>query len=258
LYKVYKSMEVVLGDKKELKFDDVNIIKTQESNITETTDDNIENDIDMDKIIEEKRQEIIAEAERQSQEILAEAEQQKNLIIEQAYNERENVLQEAKNEGYDEGFKIGQQDGYDRYQQLIDEAKAIKQEAYDLEKKLVKKLEKDIIELIIYSVKKILNVELDDNHELLLNLVEKGLEKATFKDKLIIRVSESDFDILNEHKNRIYMMTEGIDDIVVKKDSALKKGSVIIETESGKIDSSIDTQIKQIKSLFHDLFERED
>lgn len=253
LYKVYKSTEVVVGDKKELQFKKENIVKVPSPSMTKT----IEEPVDIEKMLEEKRKSIIEKAEVESRQLLKRAEKEGSLIIAKAYEDSESVLENAKNEGYNKGLEIGQQKGYDEYQQLLEEAKAIKQEAYNIQKKLAKDLEGEIIQLVIHCIKKVIDIELDESHELLLNLIKKGLDKSTFTEALVIRVSEGEYEFLNSHKSRIYMMTEGIDEIEIKSDAALKKGSIIIETSSGKIDSSIDTQIKQIEALFLELLKGE-
>ena len=92
---------------------------------------------------------------------------------------------------------------------------------------------------------------------MLLNLVESGIERCTYTDTLIIRVSENNYETVNSFKNKIYIMTEGIDNIEIKKDPALEDGSIIIETISGTVDAGLQTQITQIEQMFHDILKGE-
>ena len=247
-------MEVVVGNKKELKFKNENIVKPHDLPKTKATEELI----DIEKVLKEKSKSIIEGAEIEARTLLEDAEKRASLIIAQAEEDSGAILKKAENEGYNKGIELGRKTGYDEYQDILKEAKIIKQEAYNNQKKLAKDLEKEIINLIIYAIKKITDVELEENHELLLNLVKKGLDKSTFTDSLIIRVSQEEYELLNSHKNRIYMMTEGIDEIEIKRDAALQKGSVIIETPSGIIDSSIETQVKQVEKLFLELLKGEE
>ncbi|HZK56891.1 MAG TPA: FliH/SctL family protein, partial [Clostridia bacterium] len=131
----------------------------------------------------------------------------------------------------------------------------IKQNVLSGRKTVAKELEEQIVELIISCVKKVLNHELEKNHKLLLNLIENGIEKCTYTDSLIIRVGENDYETVNSSKNKIYIMTEGIDNIEIKKDPALEDGSIIIETVSGTVDASLQTQITQIEQMFYEILE---
>ena len=70
-------------------------------------------------------------------------------------------------------------------------------------------------------------------------------------------MSENNYEIVNSSKDKIYIMTEGIDNIEIKKDSALEDGSIIIETISGTVDASLQTQITQIEQMFYDILKSE-
>ncbi|KJF25966.1 FliH/SctL family protein [Clostridium aceticum] len=254
MYRVYKSMEVILGEKKELEFQNQSIAKKSNPLLIKTTKPKET----PEEIAQKKAKETLEAASVEAQKIIENAGKEAEMIIAEAYEDSKKILEASKSEGYQEGFQLGQQEGYQEYQQLIDEAVALKQEIYHVRKKLAKELEPEIIDLTIYCIKKVMDHELEKNNEILLNLVQKGLEKCTFTESLIIRVSEEEYEILDSYKNRIYMMLEGIDTLEIKSDAALKKGSVIIETLSGKVDSSIDVQMKQIETLFEELLRSEE
>ncbi|SNR89838.1 flagellar assembly protein FliH [Anaerovirgula multivorans] len=253
LYKVYKSVEVIVGNKKELQFKGDNILK----NIDEDTKETSENPEDINEIAQLRSKKILEEAELEKKELLSNAEKEATMIIEEAYEDSKTICENAKTQGYNEGFQIGKQEGYQEFQQLLQEAAEIKKQMFLDKKRLAKELEKDIVNLVMFCIEKVIDYELDNNHEVLLNLIKKGLKKCTFTETLVIRVSDQDYETLSTYKNKIYMMTEGIDDMQIKSDAALLKGSVVIETLSGKIDASIDTQINQIEGLFKELLKSE-
>ncbi|AOY77320.1 FliH/SctL family protein [Clostridium formicaceticum] len=254
MYRVYKSMEVILGDKKELEFQNQSITKQPNPLLVEA----VEQQETPEEIAEKKAKETLEAADLEGKKIIENARKEAAVIIEAAYEDSKKILEDAKAQGYQEGLQRGQQEGYHEFQQLMEEAVAAKQEVYHFRKKLVKELEEEIIDLVVYCVKKVIDYALEENNEILLNLVKKGLEKCTFTEKLVIRVSEEGYEVLNSYKNKIYMMLEGIDSIEIKSDVALKKGSIIIETLSGKVDASIDVQIKQIETLFEEILRSEE
>lgn len=253
LYKVYKSVEVILGNKKKLEFADDQVVKSIDKNIEEEI---IEAE-DLEELAKEKSRQILEETELQKNQLLAMAKKEAEAILEKANEESKNIYENAKREGYSNGFKSGKEKGYQEYIQLINEATEIKKETLRTKKKLAQELEKEIIDLVIFSIGKVIDYELDHNHEILLRLIKKGLEKCTFTETLIVRTSEYDYDVVNSYKNKIFMMTEGIDEIQIKSDAALSRGSVVIETLSGKIDASINTQLDQIQTLFKELLKGE-
>lgn len=260
LFKVYKNSNIILGEKETIKFGEKKNLQIQQNEIEASTEDSTSYNVDLEEIKAQKEL-ILEEAEIKCQEIIQNAKKEAEIILEDAYNDSRNLYEKAKKdgyeEGYDEGFIKGKEEGYKEVENYIEDAKSIKQEAMREKNKLVKELEEQIVELVIQSIKKILNHEIEKNHSLLMNLIEKGLEKCTFTESLVIRVSEEDYELVHSSKNKIYMMTEGIDEIEVKSDASLPKGSVYIETLSGTIDSSIQTQIEQIETLFKELVKSE-
>lgn len=259
LYKVYKSMQVDMGEKKELTFieKDFKHFPRQSDNTDKETEEIPVKEKPSEAHLEEK----IKEAEEKAQQILQKAEKEAEGILEKARTEQENILQQAKDEGYEKGYSEGYQQGelkgYEEEKGYIQEAKDLKQQAYSEREDLAKELEESIIDLSIKAIEKVIDKELEKDHELLLNLIENGLKKSTYTETLVIRVAQEDFDLVDVNKNKIYMMTEGIDEIQIKVDHSFKKNEIVIETQSGIINASLKTQIEQIHKAFKDLLQSE-
>ncbi len=249
---IYKSAEILLGDKKELQFDNIDIIEKEQS----YKKDEEEESTDAIAILESSKnqsREILIDAENKRKEIIDNAEKEALEIVKNAEINKGEIYKQAKDRGYNEGFEAGEQKGYEELRGKLREVAAIKKNTLEEKKETAWRLEKEIIDLVITIVKKIISHKIETDDQLLLNLIKKGLEKCTFTESLIIRVNKEDYTRVSDHKDSIYMMTEGIDDIEIKSDAALPRGSMIIETLSGQVDASIDVQISQIKSLFEEL-----
>lgn len=258
--KVFKSTNVVLGIKKEIDYTDLkldNIIKLRQDI---SLGDDGENENIQELEAEDPTptpEELLNEAIEEANLIISEAKKEAALIIQEAYQESKNIYERAKLEGNAEGFNEGLEKGYSEVDQFIEEATNIKLQAMEEKKAMAKSLEKQLVTLVIDTVRKVIKHQLDEEHSLLLNLIEEGLEKSTFTESILIRVSERDYDLVNSSKNRIFMMTEGIEKMDIKCDPSLDGGSVIIETLSGTIDASVETQIRAIEKLFTELLQGE-
>jgi len=208
-----------------------------------------------------KKNDILKEMEVMKQDGI----KQKNNIIETAHKEYENIINSAnekakleldkyKKEGYQKGYEEGLEDGrqksIDEYKSEIDEAINIKNSVIEWKKNQIDKLEKDIIDLVINSVDKIIKVKLEENDEIILNLVKEALNKLTFTEKLVVRVSADDFDKVNSSRDKILAMAGYIDDIQIKVDKSLEKGDLIVDTNAGTVNPSIKNQFEIIKEEF--------
>lgn len=140
---------------------------------------------------------------------------------------------------------------------LITEALNIKEAVLKSKKQLLKDIEEDVISLVIDTVEKILNKKVEEDYETIYNLIQLGLEKCAFTENLILRVSPEDYDFVISIKDKILALSENISDIQIKQDKSLRKGSCIIDTSSGSIDSSIWTQFNHVKEIFEELLRGE-
>jgi len=264
LSRVYKQSQIVLGEEKIVKLQLQQVIKFDENkkNNNKLEDDQIDKQINEEAgtIIAKAKDEaciILQNAQLEYDAILNKAKEEEQQIISEAYTKSSEILESAKKEGYDEGFTRGEVAGLNEVDSIIEEAKEIKEGILLKKKTMAKSLEGEIIDLVVFCVKKVIDFEIENNHQLLLNLVKRGIEKCVYTDSLVIRVSTNDYETVNLSKNKIYIMTEGIDSIEIKKDPALNDGSIIIQTTSGTVEASLQTQIVQIEQMFHEILKGE-
>jgi flagellar assembly protein FliH len=209
--------------------------------------------IDLETLYEEKRREM----ERQIEEQLVEAQRQAAGIVHKAHQEAAATFEKAKHEGYLEGKELGFTEGKLSADALIQEALQLKEYVQLRETSLLKEVEKDVNALILQIVENILNMKVEDCEDVIMGLVKLGLDKCTYTDQLIIRVSPEDYGYVIASKNKILCLAENISDLEIKQDASLKKGSCVIDTISGSVDSSIETQLQHIKDIFLELLESE-
>jgi flagellar assembly protein FliH len=212
-----------------------------------------EPEIDFEEIYNQKMKEI----EILAKEKIEEANKQAQRIIGDAYEDAKKIYENAKNDGFiqgkTEGYGVGKSEG----DKIIKEALNIKNEILKTKKEFVLKMEKDGIDLIIDTVERILNMKIEDSYQTIIGLVKAALSKCAYTESLVLRVSPDDYGYAISAKDKILTLAENVDDINIKQDPSLKKGSCILDTVSGSIDSSIQTQFNQIKSLFEEILESE-
>ncbi len=248
LLKIVKSAYVQVGEKREIKLGKTkDISKRERSNIEKPSY----------KTIEYMYNKKMEEIKVQMNEKINKANQEAQKIIQDANKEAEKIYEQSRINGLNQGKAEGYQMGKCEADQLIKEALMIKEEILNNKKSMVKELEREIIEFIIQIVEKVLNHKMEDSKETIIGLVQSALKKCTFTESVVLRISPADYDDVLSIKDKIVCLSENIDDITIKKDTSLKKGSCIVDTAAGSIDCSIDTQLDQIKLLFNELLKSE-
>lgn len=249
--KIYKSNCVSVGAPKPI----VNVFKS-EAKIKTETEPAAEEEYNS-SCPEEDADSIIEDAKQMYLKIIEEANSEAHRIVEAAEADAENFISASRDSGYKEGFETGYIEGKKKAQSIIDDASEIRRFLEARKEELFKEAEEQILRLVLNIAKKVIGEEITQNREALLSIVHKGLQKCTFRKKLVLKVSPEDSDFIIENKDRICMTVEGISDIDIVSDLSLAKGSCIIETPSGEVDSSIDVQIEEIEKIFTYLLRNE-
>ncbi|MGV8146344.1 MAG: FliH/SctL family protein [Alkaliphilus sp.] len=252
-FSVLKATNVILKGKKEIEYKLVNIVELFEEK-TIIDGDNLEN---REESNETKAEDVIVSANIQYEEIIRKAKTEAEVIMKEAYGESTLLFEKTKKEAYDIGFKEGEVRGFENVETHINEAVAIKKKMHDEKKKMAGNLKTELIQLVLDTVEKVLLHVLSEDNEMILKLIETGIHHCTFTEILTIRVSEEDLDYVNESKNKIFLMTEGVEKLDIKVDKSLARGSVVIETPAGTVDSSMTTQMEIVKKTFNELLRGE-
>lgn len=208
-----------------------------------------------DKSLEEyeaMKKSILESARIEAEEIRKKAQEEIEEIKSRAYNE-------AYDLGYNEGTAIGKEDGFKKaYEEtivkakeeshfIIDNANNILFSAREEYEKYLKDKKDEILDLSLYIASKVLKTEIkkpDSLDETILKMIQESSKASSY----IIRCREDYVENIREkvlNMKEILGLSKG--EIFVVKDNSLEEGSVIIEKDNGKIESSIDQALEEIK-----------
>lgn len=188
-------------------------------------------------------------------ELQAEAESER--LIGDAMDRAFAIESESREKGYKEGFEVGYNEGASAAQLLIDEAHDFKEAIMAQYMELMNNAESELVEMIQMGVAKILGQQMANDPMYIEGIVRKGIEACTYRESLVIRLSPDDMDMAEAVRLRLVTRFEKIDDLVFKADAALTRGSCIVDTLSGSIDSSISTQMNQLRDALEAILHSE-
>lgn len=215
------------------------------------------------KDVESQAESIIRDAEKEAIAILKEAESQLQEMMHQVEvekqnweNEKEHWIDLAKQEGYENGFVLGKQDGFNEYKSLIDLAR----ETVALSKKdyltNVEQSEITILHLGLKAAEKIMAFTLDVNPEAFLNVVKNVIKEVKDHQDVQIHVHPLYYDLLVSQKEEIKaFFSNPTTELYIYPDDELNQTNCIIESSFGRIDASIDTQLQEMKAKLLQILE---
>jgi len=258
LSKLVKSSQIIIDKKKYILSNELFVPK--EEVVEQTPEEREEEKFDKDEYADELRrmkEDMLEAVKVEKDQMLSQAREEKESIIQESYEQADNIRNATRQEAYDEGFQEGVTNGYGEATGYIEEALNLKSKYFKKYEEVKETYEADITGVIISTVETILNKHIQEDYDLIKGLVEKALVKCAFTTNLALRVAPEDYDSAVSMKKYILSLTENIEDIEIKQDSALPMGSCIVDTDAGSVDSSIHTQFENVKNKFIELLQSE-
>ena len=167
-------------------------------------------------------------------------------LVSRAQKEAITIKENAQIQGYEDGLKNAQQD-IASLSESINKFMSAKEEIY-------KEISPKILDISMEVAKKIIKHEVETNKDLLLGIIMEALEKLTKNEKqIVLRVSPEDRDYVKLNIENILDKLQMEAKVSVQHDMKLSRGSVIVETNNGLIDASIDTGLQIIEEMFKTL-----
>ncbi|MFO1445906.1 flagellar assembly protein FliH [Bacillus sp. Bva_UNVM-123] len=216
----------------------------------------VENEIDIENVLREaelQAETIISKARQEAASLQQQLDEQR-----QAFQfEKEAIAEQAREEGYSAGFHEGQQKGYFEYQEIIQSAKQVVYSSKLDYEKHIESSEREILKLGLIVAEKILGKKLADHNEEFLSIVKRALKEARDYQEVQLHVHPVHYDLLLANKDELVMLFPKEVRFYIYPNDELNESSCFIESENGRIDASIDSQLEEIKRKLFELLEGE-
>ncbi len=204
----------------------------------------------------------LGELSRQGDVILAQAKFQAQRVIEEAQAERARLIGDAEKVGRERGEKAGYADGIAKGQkQGAEEAR--EQIGQDLQRlavawgdalehfetvrvALFREARLDVLKLAVEIAEKVARKAIDADENAAAAQLEAALEMISRPTRLRIACSPADKQLLIDLMPALNARFGKVASAEVVEDAKLGRGSVVVCTEKGEIDATIDTQIARV------------
>lgn len=185
---------------------------------------------------------LISEAESRVDELISTAERKAGEVETLAY-------EKGLAEGKEEGFRKGQEES----ERLITRLHDIINKAIEKRNDILEDTEGQLVQLVLQISKKVIKVISENQKNIVINNIVQALQKLKTKVDVVIRVNLRDLKMTTEHTKEILEMAENAKSIRVFEDTSVDPGGCIIETDIGKIDARITSQLQEIEDRILEL-----
>lgn len=208
---------------------------------------------------------IIDTAQKEAEEIkrlaLAEAEQISIQLSEERQNwelEKAHLIEDAKQNGYQAGFETGQNAGYKEAFSFIQQAKDIVIASKIDYEKYIQSAESIILELAIEVAGKIINNKIKEDEQHFIPLVQNALKEVRKQREVQLHVNPIHYEMVVAEKEELLQLFPIKPSLFIFPDESMEENDCIIETATGRLDASVDTQLLMIKETLLEILESEE
>ena len=189
----------------------------------------------------------------EAQSVLTEAKNEAERLLEEGKAETERIKSEAREEGIVLGKEEGYKEGNEEVERLVKRVHKVLNAAIDKRREIIMEAENQMVELVLLIAKKVVKVISEDQKNVVVSNVIQALRKMKSRGEVEIRVNLEDVALTTEHIKDFMEMIESVSAITVLEDSTIEKGGCLIETNLGRIDARISSQLREIEDRIRDL-----
>ena len=166
-------------------------------------------------------------------------------IVEAARRQAEEIVaaaEQAREEAVASGLRQGFEEGAAQWADALRAARARVAEA-------ARKAQPEIVRLALRVAEKILRQRIETHPDAIVPMVDEALRAflAQNQTRVVLRVHPADEKVLAAHRQRWLERNPTIGGIVIVPDEAVGRGGCRLESESGTVDATFETQLEVIE-----------
>lgn len=158
----------------------------------------------------------------------------------------------GEKEGYEAGMTKGQTEGFDAGLVSAGEKVAFLEqlltEINDLGPHLVKRYEKQIIQMICRISEKVVYTQAPLNHETVRQAILDVFENMGELEDVTVNVNPEDYEFIQIVKEDFFQKFKDLKQLSVAANPSVARGGSKIETRSGQVETSIESRLEAVKN----------
>ncbi|MBX0356447.1 flagellar assembly protein FliH [Halobacillus sp. Nhm2S1] len=161
--------------------------------------------------------------------------------------ERKVIENEAYQKGVDQGFRKGHKEGHEALEDRLSQANKIIQQAKAAHDRMVTNSERTIIEVAMKTSEKILNAKLEEDPTLFSPVVKRVIEEVKGQPEVALYVHPEKYEFVYKQSDELERLITPSSYLSIYAEEELTPNACIVESQFGRLDGSIDTQLSELR-----------
>ncbi|MGE5606475.1 MAG: FliH/SctL family protein [Bacteroidota bacterium] len=189
---------------------------------------------------------IIEKAQQDAGETLNKAKQEAEGIIKQARQEAENLKIEAQRQGSETGYQEGLTKAKQEIEGNLKNSIIILAQAEEERVRRIASSEAELLKLVTGIAEKIIGSELKSDPQQLISIVKEALSRVATAGSITVKINPDALGLLQENLPSLQEVFSEPKAIAIQGDQTILPGDCFIETEHGKVDARVKSQLERI------------
>jgi len=155
-------------------------------------------------------------------------------------------IEALEEQAYQNGVAAGKKEVEEK---LAKATKALNEAAKKLStqsESIMQRSAEDMLQLVMAIAERILHFEISEHKEVVVRIVQQTINAAVQAEEFHIRVNPEDIEVLNEQKPLFIASLSGLSNIEFIGDASITRGGCVLESPSGRVDATLETQLDEI------------
>jgi len=170
-------------------------------------------------------------------------------LLSSAWVEAEQIRERAREAGEAEGRAAGLAGARAEVDSSIAALAAALGEVAQLREQLISQLEHDAAEMALGLSEQVLAGALDVQPERVIDVARNALRRVTDRRRVVLLVNPVDLEVISGAVEQLKGELGGIEHCDVQSDRRIDRGGVILRTEAGEIDVSVEAQLERAREI---------
>lgn len=182
---------------------------------------------------------------------------QAEIIVRTARMEAEQILAEARRVGHEDGYRDGRAEGMATVQSLIGRLEDDIADVQAETTQFLESLEPELLKLCLEIVEKVIRHEAKTSPGVVLRVIKLCLRRVKDSHEVRVRVNPDEVAAVRAARDDLLAIAEGINAVNIVDDRRISAGGCVIETATGDLDATVETQLGRIEQKLTETLEND-
>lgn len=206
---------------------------------------------------QQRANDIMLHAQQKAAQAMKEAEEHIETLTTQFEEEKQQWIENAKQEGYKAGFEEGERVANQANQAKLNQANNVIKLSEQEYVKRVEESEEAILQLGLTAASKIIHQALEEDPSRYVSIVRSLIEEVKEQETIQLLVHPDYYQLVIEQKEELQLLVQQRASLTIHPEGSLEPSQCYVESSYGRIDASVDSQLKELRTILSQLLEED-